>query len=44
MKKQILLLPLFVTVLCLSARAASFAYVNTEDILQSSKEFKVCEK
>lgn len=44
MKKQILLLPLFVTVLCLSARAASFAYVNTEDILQSSKEFKECEK
>ncbi|MBR5901986.1 OmpH family outer membrane protein [bacterium] len=44
MKKQILLLPLFVAALCLSAKAASFAYVNTEDILQNSKEFKECEK
>ena len=45
MKKQILLLTLLsVSALCLSARAASFAYVNTEDVLQNSKEFKECEK
>ena len=43
MKNQILA-AFIVSTLAVSSYAMSFAYVNTEDVLQGSKEFKECER
>lgn len=42
--KKLILPPLFVFILANVTLAFSFAYVNTEDVIQGSKEFKECEK
>ncbi|MBR4820876.1 OmpH family outer membrane protein [bacterium] len=43
MKNQIFT-AFMISALALSSYAMSFAYVNTEDVLQGSKEFKECER